>query len=503
MHSILRFPMLLLISMACQDKISDSATAETFQFPDLVAMPPLRGPGGPNTSFTSDELWQNCAYLEGGEGDVDHHNLVVPYRGHLLLPWAPEWGQGGLSFFEMTDPCQPNKVGEGFHERMRESHAIGLLHLPEPEAHAGDYAITAGVLGIQVWDISAVETPEMINYLEIEGVFYPDAYTGVVLSVFWQHPWLYVAAADNGIYILNTENPTEPELIDQYTFDVPLRAAGVFAIGNHLLVSSAEGSSAEVLDISNPAAPQPIPGGRFDATDSTGTAYEAYHANLAGPWALFARKENGGGIMITDISDPSNPSYVADVHSEGGNSGYIFYDEGYGFLGDSNWAIVYDLQDINNIVELGRGYLEGDLDTMTPYGNVAVLSVDDESIDKQSSAIMPWHTDPDTTGPIPWHVVPADGSTDVPLTSRIGVSFNEPVEPSSAFTGSLRLFDSDGNAIDGWVTAQENTVNYSPKTPLKPNTTYRFEVLSGGVQDINMNTIESDFQIQFTTIGTP
>ena len=71
---------------------------------------------------------------------------------------------------------------------MRESHAIGLLTLPDSDPHAGEYAITAGVLGIQVWDIASVDTPEMINYLEIEGVFYPDAYTRVVLSVFLATP---------------------------------------------------------------------------------------------------------------------------------------------------------------------------------------------------------------------------------------------------------------------------------------------------------------------------
>lgn len=493
--------MLLILLAACEGKSQDSSDPP-FEFAHPTDMPSLRGPGGPTASFASEELWQNCAYLEGGENDVDHHNLVVPYRGHLLLPWAPEWGRGGLTFFEMNNPCQPEKVGEGFHERMRESHAIGLLHLPETDPHSGEYAITAGVLGIQVWDISIVETPEMINYLEIEGVFYPDAYTGVVLSVFWQHPWLYVAAADNGIFIVNTENPKEPELVHQHEFDVPLRAAGVFAIGNHLLVTSAEGSSAEILDISDPSAPQPIPGGRFDATDSTGTAYEAYHGNLAGPWALFARKENGGGVMITDISDPSNPSYVADVRSEGGNSGYVFYDEGYAFLGDSNWAIVYDLRDLDNIVEVGRGNLEGDLDTMTPYGNVAILSVDDESVDKQSSAVMPWQSEPDTLGPVPWHFVPGDGSTNVPLGSRIGVSFNEMVEPSSAFAGSVRLYEADGTAVDGWVTAQENTVNYSPKINLKPNTTYRFEVLESGIKDINMNAVGQTVQIEFTTVGS-
>ena len=93
--------MLLILLGACENKPQDSAV-QAFEFVDATEMPPLRGPGGPSTTFTSEELWQNCAHLEGGENDVDHHNLVVPYRGHLLLPWAPEWGQGGLSFFEMS-----------------------------------------------------------------------------------------------------------------------------------------------------------------------------------------------------------------------------------------------------------------------------------------------------------------------------------------------------------------------------------------------------------------
>ena len=75
--------------------------------------------------------------------------LVIPYRGLLVMPWAPEWGQGGLSLFDVSDPCDPQKVGEGFHERMRESHAVGFMHIPEtddealsePLASPGDYAV--------------------------------------------------------------------------------------------------------------------------------------------------------------------------------------------------------------------------------------------------------------------------------------------------------------------------------------------------------------------------
>ena len=113
-----------------------------------------------------------------------------------------------------------------------------------------------GNLGLQFWDLTMVEQPKMLHYFQIDGVFYPDSYTRVVLSVFWQYPYVYVAAADNGIFIVDASNPEQPETVTQYTFDPPLRAAGVFAMGNQLLVTAAEGSEAEIVDISDPISPQ-------------------------------------------------------------------------------------------------------------------------------------------------------------------------------------------------------------------------------------------------------
>jgi hypothetical protein len=486
--------MIFNVLLACTGKVPDGVE---YTFPAPEAMPVLRGTGGPNRSFTSEELFTNCAQLDGGEQDANHHNLVVPYRGHLVLPWAPEWGRGGLSFFNMDDPCQPEKVGEGYHERMRESHAIGFMYLSEEE----QYALTAGILGIQFWDIHSLEQPEMINYMQIEGVFYPDSYTRVVLSTFWQYPWVYIAAADNGIFIVNAENPKEPEFITQYQMDPPMRVAGVFAMGTHLLLTSAEGTEAQVLDISDPVNPQPIGGGRFSAIDSTGTPYDAYHGNMVGNWALFARKESGGGIIAMDISDPTNPTYAGDVFTEGGNGGYVFYDEGYAFLGDSHWAKVFDMRDINNITEVGTGDLPGDLDTITPYGNVAILSVDDEAEDGISSAIMPWITEVDNQGPQVLRTVPADGEINVAPTARIGIGFNEMIEPSSVFPGSIQLFDSDEKAVDGWGSGQETIASYSPKEPLQLGTTYTLKIMAGGVQDINGNSVAENTEISFTTFG--
>src|SRR6056300_799661 len=168
------------ILFACTQSDKDSALPDVFTFPEVSSMPALRGPGAPQVDFTDEQLFENCAPLYGGEEDFLHHNLVVGYRGHMMMPWAPEWGRGGISLFDMSDPCSPLKVGEGFHERMRESHAIGTQYLSETE----QYAVATGILGIQFWDLQNLETPEMINYMQIDGVFYPDSYTRVVLSLF-------------------------------------------------------------------------------------------------------------------------------------------------------------------------------------------------------------------------------------------------------------------------------------------------------------------------------
>ena len=85
------------------------------------------GPGGPSKTFTADQLFKNCAYLDGGDEDiVDHHNLVTMYDGYLLMPWAPEFGSGGLSFFDVSDPCAPKRVGHGYSPEMRETHTIPI-----------------------------------------------------------------------------------------------------------------------------------------------------------------------------------------------------------------------------------------------------------------------------------------------------------------------------------------------------------------------------------------
>ncbi len=481
----------------------DDTGAQPYTFPELGdALPALRGSAGPTVAFDEEDLFVNCAPLYGGDRDFEHHNLVTTYRGHLVMPWTPEFGTGGVSFFDLEDPCDPESVGDGYYQFMRESHALGFVHLPEEDPHAGDWMVSTGTRGIVTWDITDETAPEAVSYLELPDVVYPDAYARVVLSVFWQHPWLYVAGADNGLYIVDTTDPSDPQLVSQYTFDTDMRAGGVFVLGTLMMVGGAEQSSAAMLDVSDPTSPQLFPGGLFEATDDTGTGFEVYHANIAGDHALFARKEGGGGVLVTDISDPTDPTYAGHYRTEG-NGGYVFYDEGFVFVGESSFATVLDARAGFDSMELvGTGYLAGDLDTITPYGNVAVLSVDEDAEDDIASVVMPWSSEPDLTGPELLRSVPADGDQGVALTARIGFNFNEFIDPATVQPGSVRMTTVDGRAVPGWGSGQEAVASYAPKEPLQPGTTYTVEVLAGGITDANANALEETVSISFTTAGS-
>lgn len=492
---------------SAEDSGSSTGEPEPRPYPEPGDRPPNSGPGGPQVVFEADELYTNCAYLTGGESDFDHHNLVVMFDGYLLMPWAPEQGSGGFTFFDISDPCSPEVVGRGFSQELRESHSLGFAHLNERwwlVANQKRPGLLEGRGGIQFWDITDPSQPLPMSKLEIEGHFYPDAYARVVLSVFWQAPYVYVAAADNGLYIVDATNPLEPELVRKYDFEPTLRAGQVQVVGNLLVVSAAEGPRTVLLDVSDPVAPQPIAGGDFEIVDGEGATREGYFSNLGAGHVWYAVKNGDGGLLAYDIRDPSNPTYAGHLDS-GGNGGYVFIKDDLAFVGESNFAGIYDVADPSAIEQVATLELTGDLDTVTPIGNVAVLAVDDEAEPDQATAIAPYLTEVDTTAPRVTWAVPSDGAEGLPVTSRIGLVFNEMVDVKSAWEGSVRLWETGTDPaltrVDGHVSVQESVVNFSPLEPLKPGTQYTLSVPAGGIVDYNANAVTEDFELTFTTAG--
>jgi hypothetical protein len=482
-------------------------------YPSPGAWPRNHGPGGPVASFEDDQLYQNCALLDGGEDDLDHHNLVVMYDGYLVLPWAHEGGGivggGGLSFFDITDPCDPVVVGVGRSEKMRETHSIGF----SASGANGDerFAVvnqSSGVRqgGIEFFDVTDPTQPEVVSRVDVDGFLYPDAYKRIIFSVFWQGPYVYAAGSLGGIFIIDATDPRNPTQVGHYLPEPVAQLGQIQIIGDLLVVTTSEGTRGVLLDVSDPPNPQPIPGGDFQITDTSGEPREIYFSNTTNGYIYFARKEGAGGLLIYDIRDPQAPTLAGSFPTDG-NGGYVFVKDDYAFVGESRFAGIYDVSDPSGVHEIARLDLEGDLDTATPIGNVVVLSVDDDAISDEASAVAPYQKQPDTRAPKVTWSWPEDGAENLALTSRLGLTFNEMIDPKSAWEGSVRLYETGTDPaetrVDGYVSAQENIVNFWPAAGLEPATTYTLEVPAGGVADFNGNAIEEAFSMSVSTVGGP
>ncbi len=488
-----RGPEMLLFAFGCVEPTS--APVEPHSFPDPGDYV-LSGPGGPSTIFDAGAIDVPCAALTGGPEDIEHHNLVGMYDGWLVLPWAPEDGGGGVTLYEFDDPCAPVKVGEAYSALMRETHTLAIAEvggrtiLAVDAHHDGDHG------GIGFWDLTDPTAPTWLSDLELPGYHYPDAYFRVALSTFWQGDVLWVSAGFLGVFAVDVSDPENPVILSQWT-ETAFMAGSFHVIGNLALASSASLARTMLWDIGDPEDWQLL--ADWEVVDVTGAPRPYYFANVGGHYAFFARKTDGGGPVVYDLTDPTAPTFLGAGASPDGDGGYVARHHDVLFQGESNFGARYDFTDPSLPVEVARVDMPGDFDTLVPIGNVAVASVDEGGDPGLATQVFPWATEPDARGPTAELTNPRDGATWVPVTGRVGLSFDEQIEPKSAHAGSLRVWRADGTAVPGRFYGQETIVNFVPDAPLDADTTYVVEVPAGGIADVSGNPTESTLRFTFAT----
>jgi ABC-type oligopeptide transport system substrate-binding subunit len=125
-----------------------------------------------------------------------------------------------------------------------------------------------------------------------------------------------------------------------------------------------------------------------------------------------------------------------------------------------------------------------------------------------SDFVISWTTSaaPDTTAPTVTGTINTNGATDVPINTRVGVTFSEGMDPLTITNANFTLKETvSGNAVAGVVSYSGVNAVFIPASDLTPNTQYTVTVKGtpSGVKDLASNLMASDFVISWTTSAAP
>ena len=217
------------------------------------------GPGLGNIAYGDNQAFQTIFRVDESSG-VPERNVLsgghfgtttgVMINGYFVVSFAPDSGvnSGGFILYDVSNPADIKHVStfydpNGVTEDMRENHSIGVS-----EFNGRTYLVTQSVTGVEFWDFTDMNNIQRISSMNLPNINNGD-YASVAWQTFWQAPYLYVAVADRGIYVVDASDPANPVLADRGagrpnpigTSELGgFRVGPIFAMGNTLIISSME-----------------------------------------------------------------------------------------------------------------------------------------------------------------------------------------------------------------------------------------------------------------------
>ena len=230
-------------------------------------------------------------------------------------------------------------------------------------------------LVLVVFGVNDAEAEEADAILEQVGRYDTDSQ---VDNVYISGDFAYLAAREEGIIILNIEDPTNPIFVGSYETS---NARGVIVYGNYAYVADYD-NGLVILNIEDPTNPTFI--------GSNDTYINCMDLIISENYAYIAANDNG--LIIVNIEDPVNPIFVGIYER---NSGQYFYDvsisENYAYVaaaGISGQAgfIIINIEDPTNPIFAAHykteGYvygvdISGDYAYLADWYSLVVLNIED------------------------------------------------------------------------------------------------------------------------------
>ncbi|MDX1695843.1 MAG: Ig-like domain-containing protein, partial [Ketobacteraceae bacterium] len=471
---------------------------------------PIPGPGLGNLSYGPDELFQPVGWINHDNGLPGIYsgrkpfgtNLGMMIDGYFFTLFAPDSGKGpgGFLIYDLSDPHKPKLMKrlyepEGRTAGFREPHAFGL-------ARIGDRRFMAfqSTSGVEFWDFTDLNALERVGEIDLPGVNGGD-YSSVAWQLAWQAPYLYVASSEQGIFIVDAGDPSNPVLAERDGPNpVPVSELGgfrvgpIFTFGNRMVISSMQTLDGMAsLDISDPVNPRLL-------TRVPDLAQLYYAICFNGEQVAVSVRGADARMVLYDLSDPADFVLTDNDLAVPGQL-YCAFQDHYVFQGTEDRVHKIDIRDPFNPVDIGSGTISGPLvrlvdhGQVSPLGNLVFVGNDHGT----GSAFMPHDPAPDHTPPEVVVTAPGNGAEGVHPLTGIGISFSDVPDFSSVNSDSIAVTDASGVPVVGTFSLQNGIVNFVPQRPLQPFTEYQVRVVAGGVTDVMGNALNQPYSFRFST----
>lgn len=448
------------------------------------------GPGLGNIDCGDAEYFKPFQFIENANGPKGT-NVGLMIRGYFMIIYTPDSGvpPGEMAVYDLSDPHNPVEVkhieNTADTNIFREAHSLPVAFIDGKQ-----YVAIQTTQGIQIWDFTDPPNPTRVGALALPGVTGGD-YENVAWQTSWQGRYLYVSGGNRGIYVVDTADPTNPELITQIQTSETggFRVGPLFALGDHMVISNMDqGGAYSILDISIPDDPALV--------DQVGNMPRMYAIAVGGQDRIYSAGRDGN-FLIHSFTDPAELTQIKNALI-GQDQLYAAAQDHFVFLGRQNNVVKVDVTDEQNPTVVGEGTLgrsTPDHGQVTPMGNLIFIGNDHGT----GSALFCHQRGKDTTPPTVQSTYPKDNTTGLLPSARVSILFSDYIDTETVSAETVAIRPAGGVPLEGIYTYAFNTLSFGPNEPFAADTTYEVVVAAGGVTDVMGNAIEDEVLLRFST----
>ncbi|BAJ00845.1 cellulose binding domain-containing protein [Shewanella violacea] len=438
---------------------------------------------GSNGPGVPDIGWTQGQYLShipyGGR-------MVTFHRGYYYI-----MGQGSTSLWDISAPETPVMVdehsyGDNGHRWYKLNTDLFWREYTVPELQGSPYHFLdmSDMLNLVPWSDENVPVP-ILKSGQLEK---------------WQTLETFPTGTNGGnVHDLRFDDPNLDAGAITSTFS--LDNAGVnsslrFRIGNLMFVT---GNGLSVFDIGDPLNIKLLDSivGSFNQYTTTYHVWRNYVVYLNGNNA----NEESNNMVMIDFSDPSDLKYAGGVPFAKSPGRYMYFQDKYGFAGSDDYGVKLNMEtlEVEQVFDAPGQWPDTFLDFQwMPLG--PILSISGSNGGKGKTFFYAHQDGPDIKGPEIGFHHPFANSTNMPVTSVIGFVINEILEERSLNSDTIVLRKvGSGHVIKGDVVSTSyQTVNFVPKQRLEENSTYKVTLVANGIKDIAGNGVD-EYSFLFST----